>query len=88
MPGWYICSRVRACTTTAAAPAASQALATSTAVRWASSHPARIFTVTGRPPLCFTTASTMRPARAGSSISLLPAPEETIFGAGQPMLMS
>lgn len=28
------------------------------------------------------------PGEGGSSISLLPAPEETIFGAGQPMLMS
>ncbi len=44
-------------------------------------------TVTGR--LVFaTTCSTMRPQRSGSSISLLPAPPDTILGAGQPMLIS
>ena len=88
VPGWYICSRVRPCTATSAAPAASQALATSTAVMWSASQPARIFTVTGLPWLSFTTAATMSPQFLGSSISLLPAPLELILGAGQPMLMS
>ena len=71
----------------AAAPAASQRLATSTQVTAPSSQPLRIFTVTGR-STAFTTASTMRPQRAGSRISALPAPPPVILGAGQPMLMS
>ena len=72
----------------AAAPAASQAFATSTAVICSESQPARSFTVTGWPPLFFTTASVTRPQRSGSSMRRLPAPEEVILGAGQPMLMS
>ena len=87
MPGVYICSRVRACTAMRAAPACSQALAHSTAVMWSASQPLRIFTVTGRFVFA-TTCSTMRPQRSGSSISLLPAPPDTILGAGQPMLIS
>ena len=88
VPGAYICSRVRPWTTMAAAPAAAQAFAVSTAVTCSASQPARIFTVTGLPPLFFTTASTTRPQRSGSSSRRLPAPEEVILGAGQPMLMS
>ena len=87
MPGVYICSRVRAWTAMSSAPACSQALAHSTAVMWSASQPFRILTVTGRVVWALT-CSTMRPQRSGSSISLLPAPPETIFGAGQPMLMS
>ena len=87
MPGVYICSRVRACTAMRAAPACSQAFAHSTAVTWSASQPLRILTVTGR-LVWATTCSTMRPQRSGSSISLLPAPPDTILGAGQPMLMS
>ena len=81
------CSRVRAWTAMSSAPACSQALAHSTAVMWSASQPFRILTVTGRVVWALT-CSTMRPQRSGSSISLLPAPPETIFGAGQPMLMS
>ena len=87
MPGVYICSRVRAWTATSTAPACSQALAHSTAVMWSASQPLRILTVTGREVFC-TTCSTILPQTSGSSISLLPAPPDTILGAGQPMLMS
>ena len=87
MPGVYICSLVRAWTATRAAPACSQALAHSTAVTWSASQPLRILTVTGRLVWAFTWA-TISPHSSGWSISLLPAPPDTILGAGQPMLMS
>ena len=80
-------SLAAAWTAMSTAPACSQALAHSTAVTCSASQPLRIFTVTGR-EVFLTTSSTMRPQRSGSSISLLPAPPETILGAGQPMLMS
>ena len=62
--------------------------ATCTAVLLSSSQPVRIFTLTGRSPAFFTTASTICPQSAGFSISLLPAPLFTILGAGQPILIS
>ena len=88
VPGVYICSRVRPCTAMAAAPAASQAFAASAAVMCCASQPVRIFTVTGRPPLSFTTAATIAPHRSGSSKRRLPAPPAVILGAGQPILIS
>ena len=51
------------------------------------SQPLRIFTVTGT-ETAFTTASTIRAARSGSRMRALPSPLFTIFGIGQPMLMS
>ena len=87
MPGIYICARVRAWTVMRAAPACWQALAHSTAVTCSSSQPLRILTVTGREVWALTWA-TISPHSSGWSISLLPAPPETILGAGQPILIS
>ena len=87
MGGVYIWARVRACTTMAAAPAASHCFATSTQVTVSSSQPLRIFTVTGKLTAAVT-AATILPHSAGSFISALPAPVAVILGAGQPMLMS
>ena len=52
------------------------------------SQPRRIFTVTGRRPAPFTTASATRTARSGVRMSPEPSPELATLGTGQPMLMS
>ena len=78
---------MRPCTATAAAPASSIMRASSGAFTERSSHPARIFTVTG----IFTAraiARTISAACAGSFIRLQPALCFAIFGTGQPMFTS
>ncbi len=85
--GVYCWARVRACTAMAATPACSQISATSGALMFWASQPARIFTVTGT-GTASTTAATISPQSGGFFISALPAPGLVIFGAGHPMLMS
>ena len=71
----------------AQAPASSILRANSGAVSSPSAHPRRNFTVTGRLTAA-RTARTMEAASAGSFMSAEPSPFDTIFLAGQPMLMS
>ena len=78
---------VRPCTATAAAPACSSAAASAGALHEPLSQPRRILTVTGT-ATAPQTASTIRAARSGSFISALPSPLLTIFGIGQPILIS
>ena len=85
--GAYICARVRAWSVTAAAPASSHRLASSTALMESASQPVRILTVTGQSTAA-TVARTISAARAGSFISRAPPPEAATLGAGHPMLMS
>ena len=83
----YCCERVRPCSVIAAAPDCSAILANSTQLTLFSSQPLRNLTVTGT-STAFTTAAITLDASSGSFISAEPSPLFTIFGAGQPMLMS
>ena len=83
----YICARVRPCTATAAAPAASQSRAKATAFTSPPSQPLRNFTVTGTSTAA-ATAETISAASEGERISALPSPLLTILPTGQPMFMS
>ena len=78
---------MRPCTATAAAPACSIMPATAGALTCSSSHPARIFTVTGM-DTASAIAATTAAACSGVRIRLHPALCLAIFGTGQPMLMS
>ena len=71
----------------AAAPACSSMAASTGALHEPLSQPLRILTVTGT-STAPQTASTMRAAFSGSFIRALPSPLFTIFGMGQPVLIS
>ena len=83
----YICFAERGCSVSAAAPASTSCGPTSSASREPSFRPRRIFTVTGTSTAA-ATALTIRPARAGSSRSVAPAPVFVTLRTGQPKLMS
>ena len=74
-------------TATAAAPLSCKIFASSTTLTLPRSQPIRVFTVTGT-STASTTARTIWPASCGSFIRALPSPLLTIFGMGQPMLIS
>ena len=83
----YICFLVLPWMHRASAPPDSAARAQSTALRWLSSIPVRILTVTGRLTAAFT-ALTIRSIFPGSRISAEPSPLEKILFTGQPIFMS
>ena len=83
----YICTRVRPCTATAAAPLRSHIAANCTAFTSPPSQPLRNFTVTGTSTAA-ATAETISAASSGVRIRALPSPLLTILPTGQPMLMS
>src|SRR6185312_14177271 len=83
------CARVRPCTVIMAAPTSTRRRATSAALSWLSSQPARCLTVTGmRDGSTRRTADTSSAASAGSRMSAEPQRPAVTFLAGQPMLMS
>ena len=85
--GAYICLRVLPCTVIAAAPACSQSTASSGALIFSASQPARILTVIGTGET-FTHCATISAASSGRFISALPPPFPATFGAGQPIFIS